>query len=80
MNAPFAGLALPFALRIPSNHLLKLMLFLPCCFGGSLEANAAGGEGIATNLKNITENEAQIHDLYLTVMTNKKGRLRNRIG
>jgi len=31
------------------------------------------GAGVATNLANISENEAQLHELYLTVMTNKQG-------
>jgi len=39
----------------------------------ALEAGAEGAADIATNLKNIAENEGNLHDLYLTVMTNKQG-------
>merc|ERR1712166_359503 len=31
------------------------------------------GDAIATNAKNIAQNEGDIHDLYLNVMTNKQG-------
>jgi len=38
----------------------------------ALDANA-GGDAIATNAKNIAQNEGDIHDLYISVMTNKQG-------
>jgi hypothetical protein len=38
----------------------------------ALDANS-GGDAIATNAKNIAQNEGDIHDLYLIVMTNKQG-------
>jgi len=37
----------------------------------ALEASA-GDTSIATNLKDITENEAQLHDLHIAVMSNKQ--------
>jgi len=37
----------------------------------AIEANA-GGDAIATNAKNIANNEGDIHELYVTVMTNKQ--------
>merc|ERR1719345_439091 len=33
----------------------------------------AGEAAVAANLKDIAENESQLHELYLTVMTNKQG-------
>jgi len=35
--------------------------------------DAGGDASVATNLKDIAENEAQIHELHLIVMTNKQG-------